>query len=194
MSTAERTDHHYFQQHGLRARPPEALNAALKDAIGRLQTSLFGSARSELTAAEVAMLERAGIDVDEREGSADPVLQYATEYAAILATSMTPAEVAKLLGLTPVRVRQMIRQRSLYAIRINSRWHVPIFQFDGNALIPNIGQVTEQLAELDPVSVMRWYTTADPELKDGSGNHMTPLEWLKTGRSKQAVIKILPDA
>ncbi len=140
------------------------------------------------------MLERAGVDVDERMGRTDPVIQFATEYAAILATSMTPVEVANRLGVTPVRVRQMIRQRSLYAIRINGRWHVPVFQFDGNALIPNIGQVIESLAGLDPVSMMRWCTTADPELEDGSGNRMTPLEWLKTGRDARTVIKILPDA
>ena len=140
------------------------------------------------------MLERAGVDMDERAESADPVLRFAAEYAAILATSMTPSEVAKLLGLTPVRVRQMIRQRSLYAIRVEGRWHVPIFQFDGNALIPNIGQVNERLAELDPVSAMRWYTTADPELEDSPGNLMTPLEWLKTGRNARTVVQIVPDA
>ena len=143
------------------------------------------------------MLERAGVEVDKRtgsEGSTDPVFQFATEYAAILATSMTPAEVAKLLGVTPVRVRQMIRQHNLYAIRVDGRWHVPIFQFDGNALIPNISQVTERLVELDPVSVMRWYTAADPELEDSSGNLMTPLEWLKTGRNARTVIKIVPNA
>ena len=194
MSTVEVVGRHYFQQHGLRAQPPEALNSALKEAIGRLEANLYGSARSELTAAEVAMLERAGVDVDQGPGEADPVLQYATDFAAILATSLTPAAVARLLGLTPVRVRQLVRQRTLYAIRVDGRWHVPIFQFDGNALIPNIGQVTERLAELDPVSVMRWYTTADPELEDNSGNLMTPLEWLKSGRSAQALIKIVPDA
>ena len=193
MNTIEQTDRHYFQQHGLCAQPPETLNAALKDAIGRLQASLFGPARSELTAAEVAMLERAGIDVDERPGNEDSVLQFATEYAAILATSMTPAQVAKRLGLTPVRVRQMIRQRALYAIRVNGRWHVPTFQFDGDALIPNIGQVNQRLAELDPVSAVRWYTSEDPELEDSSGHLMTPLEWLGTGRDAQAVIRIVPD-
>ena len=193
MGTIEQTDRHYFQQHGLRAQPPEALNAALKDAIGRLQASLFGPARSELTAAEVAMLERAGVDVDEHPGNEDSVFQFATEYAAILATSMTPVQVANLLGLTPVRVRQMIRQRALYAIRVNGRWHVPTFQFDGDALIANIGRVNERLAKLDPVSAMRWYTSADPELEDSSGNVMTPLEWLRTGRDAQAVARIVPD-
>lgn len=193
MNTIEQTDRHYFQQHGLRAQPPETLNAALKDAIGRLQASLFGPARSELTAAEVAMLERAGIDVDERLGNEDSVFQFATEYAAILATSMTPTQVAKLLDLTPVRVRQMIRQSTLYAIRVDGRWHVPTFQFDGDTLIANIGQVNEHLAELDPVSAMRWYTTADPELEDNSGSVLTPLEWLKTGRDARTAIKIVPD-
>ena len=139
------------------------------------------------------MLERAGIDVDERLGNEDSVFQFATEYAAILATSMTPTQVAKLLDLTPVRVRQMIRQSTLYAIRVDGRWHVPTFQFDGDTLIANIGQVNEHLAELDPVSAMRWYTTADPELEDNSGSVLTPLEWLKTGRDARTAIKIVPD-
>ena len=38
--------------------------------------------------------------------------------ARFRATSLTPAALARSLGVTPVRVPQMIRERSLYAIRI----------------------------------------------------------------------------
>ena len=47
MSTVEQSHRHYFLQHGLRPQPPEAMNAALQDAIGRLQASLSGRALSE---------------------------------------------------------------------------------------------------------------------------------------------------
>ena len=49
MSRVEQSSRHYFLQHALRAQPPEAMNAALRDAIARLQASLSGPAPSEST-------------------------------------------------------------------------------------------------------------------------------------------------
>ena len=194
MTTAKQITEHYFQVHGLQAQAPERLNDALKDAIKQLQANLYGPSRTELTPSEVAMLERAGVDVDEHPERDDPMLEYAKEFAAILATSLSPVEVAKRLKLTPVRVRQLIREHALYAIRIEGRWHVPVFQFDGDALVPNIGRVNARLAALNAVSVMRWYTTPDPALEVTNGQILTPLEWLKTGRHAEALIAIAPDA
>lgn len=190
MTAAER----YFQLHGLQAEAPAKLNKALQAAIGQLQTTIYGSSRSELTAGETAMLERAGVDLEEHPERDDPMMGYATEFAAILATSLTPAEVARTLDVTPVRVRQMIREGSLYAIRVAGRWHVPIFQIDGEALVPNIGRVNERLQALDAVSVMRWYTSHDPELENADGNSLTPLEWLKAGRDVNVLLAIVPEA
>lgn len=192
MRTAGQNTDHYFQMHGLQAKAPETLNRALKDAIEQLTTSLYGPSRTELTPAEIAMLERAGVDLDEHPGQDDPMLAYATEFAAILTTSLTPAGVAKRLGITPVRVRQMIREHGLFAVRIDSRWHVPVFQIERDNLVPNIGRVNVCLAEWDAVSVMRWYTTQDPELEDSDGNIMSPLAWLKAGRDVDVVLKIVP--
>jgi len=189
MSTAE----HYFQLHGLQAEAPEKLNDALQAAIGQLETTIYGPSSTELTTSEVAMFERAGVDLQEHPRRDDPMMAYATEFAAILATSLTPADVAGTLDLTPVRVRQMIREGSLYAIRIEGRWHVPVFQLDGAAMIPNIGQVNERLVGLDAVSLMRWYTNRDPELDNPDGKNLTPLEWLKAGRDVKVLLAIAPD-
>lgn len=193
MSTAHKAYDHYFQLHGLRAEAPAKLNRALQTAIEQLQTNLYGPSRSELTAAEIAMLERAGVDLDEHPELQDPMMVYATEFAAILATSLTPKAVAKRVNLTPVRVRQLIRDHSLFAIRVEGRWKIPAFQIDGNRIVPNIGQVNACLAGLDAVSVMRWYTTADPELEDDQGRAMSPLDWLKSGRNADVVAKITPE-
>ena len=134
-------DQRYFHLHGLKAVAPEQLNDALKAAIDELEVALYGPSRTELTDAEIAMLERAGVDLDERPDAADPMLDYATEFAAIRATSLTPAALARTLGVTPVRVRQMIRERSLYAIRIEGRLYVPVYQVADQRLVPNIGRV-----------------------------------------------------
>ena len=178
----------YFQAHGLKVAAPEELNAALKIAIDQLEAAVHGPSRSELTRAETAMLERAGVDLDEHPDQTDPMLDYANEFAAILATSLTPSVVAQTLGVTPVRVRQMIRDRSLYAIRIEGRWHLPLYQLTSDALVPNIGRINQAIAELDPVSVQRWITTSDPDLEG-----LTPLNWLKAGRDLSAVLQVVPE-
>lgn len=190
MTAAER----YFQLHGLQAEAPKKLNKALAMAIGELQTTIYGPSKSELTLTETAMLQRAEADLEEHPERNDPMLGYATQFAAILATSVTPAEVAKTLAVTPVRIRQMIQEGSLCAIRVGGRWHVPIFQIDGAALVPNIGLVNERLQGLDAVSIMRWYTSPDPELENARGDNLTPLEWLKTGRDVNLLLAIAPEA
>ncbi len=188
MSTETFVDEHYFHLHGLKAVAPEMLNAALKAAIAELEIALYGPSRTELTDTEIAMLERAGVDLDERPDATDPMLDYATEFAAIRATSLTPAVVARTLGITPVRVRQMIRDGSLYAIRIEGRLYVPAYQLAGKTLVPNIGRMNQAIADFDPVSVHRWITAADPDLQD-----MTPLNWLKAGRDVDTVLKVVPE-
>ncbi len=186
--TGPLADQRYFHLHGLKAVAPEKLNAALKTAIDELEGALYGPSRTELTDAEIAMLEQAGVDLDERPDATDPMLDYATEFAAIRATSLAPTLLARTLGVTPGRVRQMIGTGSLYAIRLDGRLHIPAYQIAGRTLVPNVGRVNQALAGLDPVSVQRWITTADADL-DG----LTPLAWLKSGRDVAAVLQVVPE-
>ena len=148
---------------------------------------LYGPDRTGLPHTETAMLEHAGADIDERPDDPNPMLEYTTEFAAVLATSLTPATLAQKLGFTPRRVRRMIRKQSLYAMKIGGRLHVPAYQLSGHALVPNIARVNQAAAHLDPVSVQRWFTTPHPELQD-----MTPLDWLKAGREVDAVLRVVP--
>ena len=143
---------------------------------------------TKLTDAEHARLEDAGVDVDDRPDDTDPMLDYATELAEIQASSLTSETLAQTLGITPEQVRQMIRERALYAFRVGGRVHVPIHQIAGQTLLPNIAQVNQAVADLDPVSVQRWLTTADPDLAD-----MTPLEWLRAGREVSSVLQVAPE-
>ena len=65
-----------------------------------------------------------------------PAQANVTAFGAILATCLTPAEAAaRLGGITQVRVRQMIREGALYAVRIENRWRIPVFQLDRDGLV-----------------------------------------------------------
>ncbi|MDE0349179.1 MAG: hypothetical protein OXM56_05680 [Gammaproteobacteria bacterium] len=143
---------------------------------------------AKLTDAEDAMLEDAGVDLDEGLNDTDPMLDYDTEFADIQANSLTLETLARTLGMTPERVRQMICERALYAFRVDGKVYVPIHQIVGQTLLPDIAQVNQAIAHLDPVSVQRWLTTADPDLAD-----MTPLDWLRAEREVSAVLQVAPE-
>jgi hypothetical protein len=192
---AQQSDDLYFQMFGLTARPPEALNKALRHAIESMNRTLYAPSSGELTLAELALLKQAGVDIEEHPNREDPMMAYATEFAAILATSLSAAQAAKRLrGVTAVRVRQMIHEGTLYAIRIEGRWKIPVFQFEDESLVPNIGSVNSALPRtLDAVSVLRWYTTPDPELETPAGDALSPLAWLKAGMDPEKVTKLARD-
>ena len=180
---ALRSEQLYFQMYGLSARAPETLNTALRHAIESMHRTLYAPSRDELTPSELALLEQAGVEVEESPRNSDPMMAYATEFGAILATSLSPVQAGERLGgVTAVRVRQMIRERSLYALRLEGRWKIPVFQFQNEGLVPNIGVVNAALPPtLDPVSVLRWYTRPDPELESPEGEVLSPVDWLRAG-------------
>ncbi|MYD72674.1 MAG: helix-turn-helix domain-containing protein [Acidobacteria bacterium] len=182
----------YFQMHGLAARPPRILNAALQQAIDSMRRTLYGPSAHELTPPEIALLQQAGADVDEHPDRDDPMATYVSAFGAILATGLTPAQAAaRLGGITPVRVRQMIRERTLHAVRIDGRWTIPVHQFGHDGLVPNIGAVNAAVPNtLDAVSVLRWFTTPDPELEAPDGQALTPLDWLKAGMDPAPVVEM----
>ena len=174
---ATQDDRHYFQMFGLSARSPQTLNTALKHAIESMHRTLYAPSAGELTASELALLEKAGVDVTEHPDRDDPMLDYATEFGAILATS-----------------RQKIRGGALYAIQIDGRWKIPAFQFERQGLVPNIGAVNVIIPRtLDAVSVLRFYTTPDPELETPTGETVSPLAWLKAGLDSAPVLALASD-
>ena len=192
---AQQSEDLYFQMHGLTPQAPEALNEALRRAIESMHRTLYAPSRDELTPSELALLDRAGVDVEEHPDREDPMMVYATEFGAILATSLSATRAGERLGgVTAVRVRQMIRERSLYALRLEGRWRIPIFQFQDERLVPNIVAVNPVLPRtLDPVSVLRWYTRPDPELEAAAGGVLSPLDWLRAGMDPASVVRLAQD-
>ena len=193
--SALRSEQVYFQMYGLSAHAPEALNTALRRAIESMHRTLYAPSRDELTPSEIALLEQAGAAVEESPQRSDPMMAHAVEFGAILATSLSPAQAGRRLGgVTAVRVRQMIRDRTLHALRIEGRWKIPVFQFQDGGLVPNVGAVNPALPPtLDPVSVLRWYSRPDPELKAPGGEALSPLDWLRAGMEPAPVVNLARD-
>lgn len=191
MSEMARDERYFFQLHGLKAEAPATLNKALTQAIRSMRRSVYSESAREMTAAELEVLEASGADTRERTGASDPVGAYATEFAAILETSLSTAAAAKRLGVHSVRVRQLIGDGSLYAFQIDGRWRIPTFQFGRKKLVPNIGEVNAVIdRELDAVSILRWYTTQDPELQTSDSEVLSPLAWLKRGLPADRLVPI----
>lgn len=186
------TDAHYFQQHGLTAEAPERLNESLRQAIGALERLLYPESNHELSEADLGVLRRGGVAPGETVVRPDPLTVHAVEFAAILETSLSPAEVAGRLRVSTARVRQTIQSGALFAVRIGGRWRIPRFQFQDRRLVPNIGAVNAAAPRtLDPVSLERWYRTPDPDLPGPDGDPVSPLDWLRAGRDPAPLVAIV---
>ena len=191
MTDYIRDDRYFFQLYGLTAQPPATLNKALVQAIQSMHRGVQVDSAHELTPAELEILEESRVDFDEHPELCDPMGEYVTEFAAILRTSLSTTEAAQRLGVHAVRIRQMIGDRTLYAVQVDGRWRIPGFQFQDEALVPNIGEVNAAIdRDLDAVSVLRWYSLADAELETSDGKILSPLDWLKRGLRPEPVVFI----
>ena len=184
---------HYFQVHGLKVQPPEALNDAMVQAIETMRRGLYAESAGELTKAEADVLHSGGAILEEQPGP-DPMANAATEYAALLSTSLSTADAAKRLKVNVSRIRQMLGNRTLYGVLVDGRWKIPEFQFKDAGLIPNIGKVNAVLdPELHPVAVYRWYSLPEADLETKTGQILSPLVWLKRGFPVEPVVQAATD-
>lgn len=152
----------------------------------------------EFSPEEMAALERGGVDFSPpMPGEPDPLARTAARYAAMLATSYTTSEVARMLGKTEGRVRQRVAKKTLYGLQGEGRGHrLPAFQFEGGGEVPNIGKVIRVLPEdLHPVEVLNWFTlpNADLYLDEEEERPVSPREWLLSGGNPQALVSLAED-
>jgi hypothetical protein len=149
----------------------------------------------ELSRQEVAALGRGGLDLSPPEpGEPDPLARTAARYAALLATSYTTSEVARMLGRTEGRIRQRISDGTLYGLETWGRGHrLPAFQFEGGEEVPNVGKVLKSLGrDPHPVEVENWFTLPNPDLYLGreEDRPVSPKEWLLSGGGPEALFPL----
>jgi hypothetical protein len=152
---------------------------------------------SDLSASEVAALRSVGAFNDEApiEADNDPLIKSQAQYMALLEESLSAAEAAKLLHVDVSRVRQRLRERSLFGIEHEGSWRLPRFQFERRLVIPGLAQTLKALpADLFPLDVVDWFALPDSDLQlDSDTAPMSPREWLLSGRPVETVVKLASD-
>jgi hypothetical protein len=125
----------------------------------------------------------------------DPLIQSEAQYMALLEESLSAADAAKLLRVDVSRIRQRLRERSLFGIEYEGSWRLPRFQFERRLVIPGLAQVLKELpSDLFPLDVVDWFLLPEPDLRleDGTAPQ-SPREWLMSGRPVNAVVALARD-
>jgi len=171
---------------------PNRFEQLVIEAVQGMPAATPGDPARDLTVEEAETLERGGFDLrplTPDELVDDPLARGAAEYAALVATALTPREVATRLGIDPSRVRHRLAERTLYGIKVSGAWRLPLFQLEPGTgqELPGIGKVLAASdRDPDPVSIKRWLETPDPDLAV-HGKAVSPSDWLRRGGDPSAI-------
>jgi hypothetical protein len=149
--------------------------------------------RRELSASEIAVLEQGGFELEPLPlDDTHPLIRSAATYAALVGSSFSVSQAASRLHVEDSRIRQRLGARTLYGIKLQAVWRLPLFQFTEHGTVPGIEAVLPHLdAALHPLSVLGWFTTPNPDLVYGEEEEpVSPLSWLLAGRPSEPVAEL----
>jgi excisionase family DNA binding protein len=139
----------------------------------------------EFSPEESRVLEEGGLDLSPPTAEEpDPLARTAARYAALLATALTTREAAGLLGTGESRVRQRLKEKTLYGVKAGRENRLPAFQFEGGKEVPGIGEVLRHVdRSVHPVALSNWFTLPNPDLHldEEEERAVSPREWLLSG-------------
>jgi excisionase family DNA binding protein len=182
-----------FHRAGLSVEPAEFESLVMEAVQSVLPARPPTDARRELPDDELAFLAQAGVDLADLaprdRGKASPLVLTAADYAALLATALTVADLAARLGVDESRVRQRLAQHTLYGVKDGKVWRLPRFQLDdlGRALVPGLHLVAPHWAGAHPVEVARWFTLPHADLEGVEEQKVSPRAWLLAGGGPRTV-------
>jgi hypothetical protein len=151
------------------------------------------SAIHSLSAGELSAIEAVGLSTAPFEaGGDDPLMQSIGDYMALLETSYTTSEAAKYLNVDASRIRQRLRERSLYGVDYDGEKRLPRFQFEREQVIPGVREILAALPSgLNPLDVAEWFLSPNPDLEGaGQENPLSPREWMLSGKPVEAVMAL----
>jgi hypothetical protein len=175
---------------------PQELNRAIEDALAATSgVPPYPKPSETLTDEQLALLAEGGFELDGPDlGAEDPLLRGALEYAAMRATALTTKEAANRLGVNDSRVRQRLAERTLYGLKVEEEWRLPLFQFEREGgLVPGIDRVIPKLDEsLSAIAVFHWFTIKNPDLASAETHDepVSPLTWLRLGLDPEEVVNL----
>ena len=123
-----------------------------------------------LSKAELEALEEVGCSTKPWtvDAAQDPIVKTIVDYMALLETSLSTAEAAAILNVDVSRIRQRIRERTLFGIEYEGEWRLPRFQFERKKVLPGLAEVLSALpVELNPLDVATWFLRQNVDLEIG---------------------------
>jgi hypothetical protein len=149
-----------------------------------------GLGAGALSAGEVAALESVGLTTVPFVADGDPLTQSIADYMALLETSYTTTEAAKHLKVDVSRVRQRLREGTLFGIEYEGERRLPRFQFERRQVLPGLRDVMLALpVGLNPLDIAQWFLAPNPDLEAGEEN-LSPREWLLRGKPVETVVAL----
>jgi len=151
------------------------------------------SAACTLSVGELDALKAVGLSATQWKGRAkqDPLTQSITDYMALLETSYSTTQAARHLKVDASRVRQRLRENSLFGIDYDGEKRLPRFQFERAKVIPGMREVLAALpSKLNPLDVAEWFLSPNPDLEVGEEETLSPREWLLKGHPVEPVVAL----
>jgi hypothetical protein len=152
------------------------------------------SAAQALSAGEIAALESVGLSTAAWSGRAkqDPLMHSIADYMALIETSLTTSQAADYLKVDVSRIRQRLRERSLFGIEYDGERRLPRFQFERKQVLPGLREVIGALPEhLNPLDVAEWFLSPNPDLEAaGQDAPLSPRDWLLRGEPVTSVVAL----
>jgi hypothetical protein len=142
--------------------------------------------RATLSEGELTALQAVGLSTEPWPGAAeqDPLARTIVDYMALIETSLTAGQAAKLLGVDVSRIRQRLRAGTLMGIEYEGEWRLPLFQFERGLVLPGLGEVIAALpAGMNPLDVVLWFLEPNVDLEPA----ISPRAWLLAGHPAAAV-------
>lgn len=148
----------------------------------------------ELSAGEAEAMGEGGLDLSPPSlEEADPLAATAARYAALLASSLTTAEAAGLLGVSEGRVRQRLGEGTLYRVKAGRENRLPAFQFEGAGEVRGVGRVVRALRPgAHPVTVANFFAGPNPDLylDEEEERPLSPRDWLLSGGEPEVLVPL----
>ena len=97
-----------------------------------------------------------------------------------------------MLGVDVSRIRQRIRDRSLFGVEYEGEWRLPRFQFERKKVLPGLAEVLAALPPgLNPLDVAMWFLQPNIDLEaDEEKPVLSPRAWLLRGGLPSTVVQL----
>lgn len=124
-----------------------------------------------------------GYRVPVRDGTLDPVTEIDTKIDALVPAWLTLPDIAEMLGVEVTRVRQLVKDGQLIAVRRgeNRALHVPADFIDGDKVVKGLSGTLTLLRDdgFTVEEMLEWLFTSDPTLPG------TPAQALRENRGTE---------